>query len=229
MATFGISAVLLPVLFIANVVLVICYQRYIRIGQGKNLLYIIRAIIVVLLAVMLVAPYVIINFKHQKSVYQLKKLVFTYGVGSKENCQQLLPDEMPEKCENYLFITQGQGIAQDYHPSLYLAFHTDEATLRGYEQKMKDSGAKQKDYSVSYDEYLNEWDLSEEDFQDQYTMNGVLAQYLNKKGFPQHVFYRLEPVHMTDFDKDTLVYYFEDYYYYGCMLDYDSGLAVFWT
>lgn len=226
--TFSISLVMIPVLLIANAVLVICYQRYIRIGQGKNLLYAMRAIIVILLAVMLVAPYVIINFDHQKSAYQWKKLAFTYGVGNKENCQQLLPDKMPDECENYLFITQGQAIAQDYRPSLYLAFHTDEATLREYEQKMKDNGAKQKNYSVSYDDYLAEWNLTEEDFKDEYTMYSVQVQYMKRKGFPQHAFDRLEPVHMTDFDNDTLVYYFEDYYY-GCMIDYDSGLAFFWT
>ncbi len=219
----------MPFLIIANTILVMCYQRCIRMRQGKKLLYVMRAITVILLAVVLVAPYVIINFKHQKSAYQWKKLAFTYGVGNRENCQKLLPDKMPDECENYLFITQGQGIAQDYHPSLYLAFHTDEETLRSYEQKMKENGGKQKDYSVSYEEYIAEWELTEKDLQNEEKMSGVMARYLNNKEFPMHAFARLEPVHMTDFDENTVVYYFTDYYYYGCMLDYESGLAVFWT
>ena len=40
---------------------------------------------------------------------------------------------MPEKCDDYLFITKGSVPAQDYHADAYLIFHTDRNTLKNYE------------------------------------------------------------------------------------------------
>ena len=46
----------------------------------------------------------------------------------------MLPKHLPDVCNDYKFKTQLGGIGQDYHPSLYLMFYTDKATMEQYEK-----------------------------------------------------------------------------------------------
>ncbi|MDE6539624.1 MAG: hypothetical protein K2K66_05495, partial [Ruminococcus sp.] len=122
----------------------------------------------------------------------------------------ILPESLPKKCDNYMFITQGSFPAQDYHPSAYLAFHTDTGTLEKYEEhfsllndaELKITHMPDKEKYVAYDD---SWLKCPEEL-------------------PQHVFQRLEPEHIHNFEK-AIIY---THYSKGCMLDYNSGLAVFW-
>ena len=112
-------------------------------------------------------------------------------------------------------------IAQDYHPSAYLMFYTDSDTL------------------AEYEEFFNELPNCEKSYEtESRTLSvGEKGKYLNityilPKAFPSHAFTWLDDMHkdiILDM-RNTVVYSKTDTYYSrGCLLDYDSGLVVFWT
>ncbi|MDE6665878.1 MAG: hypothetical protein K2K14_06795 [Ruminococcus sp.] len=153
------------------------------------------------------------NFRNTKLIYPLKRFCYGYGVYATNFNNDILPLSLPKKCDDYMFITQGSFAAQDYHPSAYLAFHTDIETLNKYAEhfsslddaELKTTHMPDKEKYVAYDD---SWLKCPEEL-------------------PQHVFQRLEPEHIHDFEK-AIIYTVSAYYNKGCMLDYDSGLAVFW-
>lgn len=120
---------------------------------------------------------------------------------------------MPKKCDDYMFITQGSFPAQDYHPSAYLAFHTDSETLKKYENHF---------------DSLNNVELKVTHMPDkEKSMGGDDSWSKCPEELPRHVFGQLQPEHIHDFEK-AIIYTVPSYYGKGCMLDYNSGLAVFW-
>ncbi|WP_024856341.1 hypothetical protein [Ruminococcus albus] len=67
-------------------------------------------------------------------MYSIKRLDYAHGVYGKnaEYYKNLLPERLPDECEDYSFITRGCMIAQDYHASSCLSFRTDERTIDSY-------------------------------------------------------------------------------------------------
>lgn len=207
---FGLSLPLLPVL---AVLYVLCFL--LRKHKNRLLVWILRSIALLATAVYVMLPFSLFLFEQKKAMYPLKCFVYTHGVNSWELEHHLLPDELPEVCEDYLLITQPQGIAQDYYPSLYLAYHTDEQTLRAYEQRLDSELIGKRYENVPHDpeelEGLNEEDL--------WRMN--CPQEL-----PGHVYYRL---HITDNLDNAVIYVVNaNRYDKGCLLNFETGLVVFW-
>ncbi len=214
----GITMPLLTAVIILNLFLAYWYGRWVRTGKGRNSLRILRGIASVCsLAVFL--PYVIFsNFNQNRFFYSVKKFYYTHGVyTNSEYLEKILPGTLPGQCEDYLFIVQPGLAAQDYHASSYLAFHTDEQTLRNYAQKMEQMGiapeqSRQSD-APEFDHMLTEKEK---------------ALYLRPENLPAHVWQRLLPEHY-DALEHAVLYIIHDYYDKGCLLNYDSGLAIFWT
>lgn len=130
MYTSRIANILIEVGFWVNIVLVLFYKIYKKYGRFRKTVILLRTTAIIIFVSGLLAPVVLMNFKHTKSMYPLKRFCYNYGVYRIEN---FLPDSMPEKCDDYLFITKGSVPAQDYHADAYLIFHTDRNTLKNYE------------------------------------------------------------------------------------------------
>ncbi len=209
MYTSGITSVLFEIGLPVNIVLVLFYKLNKEFGHLGIPVIILRTIAIIIFLSGILAPLTLMNFKHTKLMYPLKRFCYAYGVYTNFN-NDILPESMPKKCDDYLFFTQGSFPAQDYHPSAYLAFHTDTETLKKYEEHFN---------SVENVERHT----AEEQFPKEY--DEALPKYPEE--LPRHVFDRLEPEHIHNFEK-AIIYKVPSYYGKGCMLDYESGLAVFW-
>ncbi len=177
-------------------------KLYERKGVGRKILRIFRILVLIGTVIYFIPTVLLTGFSNTEKLYPVKRYLYTQGVYGGGFYDEFLPEQLPEHCMDYKFITQGSMIAQDYHASSYLIFHTDEQTLRSYEQKM---------------EALDVTKLENEQHSE--------GKY---KFPPPYVTSQLLPVHRTDFS-DSVIYHVNDYYDKGCILDYDSGLVIFWT
>ena len=135
---------------------------------------------------------------------------------------------MPSNYRDFKFKTQGKAPARHYYASAYLAFHTDNETLKKYEDLFKGRA----DFSA--------YSILAEKF------DGIdFNTYAYPQEFPAFDF--LDKVHKEDLlkiDADSeeqstqrnLIVYSDSPYQSnnrydskGCLIDYDSGLVVFWT
>lgn len=210
--TITLSITLFFIGFIVNFALALIYEKYMLYGRFRKAVIVLRSVAVTVLALAVLAPVMLMKFDRNKIVYPVKRFCYSYGnYGVIDN--NILPSFLPKKCDDYMFITQGSFPAQDYHPSAYLVFHTDSGTLNKYE---------------NYFDSLNNAELKvthmpdKEDYMDNDDLRLKCPEEL-----PMHVFQRLKPEHIHDFEK-AIIYKIPAYYGKGCMLDYDSGLAVFW-
>lgn len=210
--TSRITSVLFDIGLPVNIVLVLFYRIYKKYGRFRKTVILLRTTAIIIFVLGLLAPVVLLNFKHTKSMYPIKRFCYSYGnYGVIDN--NILPSFLPKKCDDYMFITQGSFPAQDYHPSAYLAFHTDSETLKKYENHF---------------DSLNNAELKVTHMPDkEKSMGGDDSWSKCPEELSRHVFWTLQPEHIHDF-KNAIIYTVPSYYGKGCMLDYDSGLAVFW-
>lgn len=212
MYTSGIANILIEVGFWVNIVLVLFYKIYKKYGRFRKTVILLRTTAIIIFVSGLLAPVMLMKFDKNKIVYPVKRFCYSYGnYGVIDN--NILPSFLPKKCDDYMFITQGSFPAQDYHPSAYLAFHTDSGTLKKYENHFDSlNNAELKvTHMPDKEDYMNNDDL----------------RLKCPEELPMHVFQRLKTEHIHDFEK-AIIYTVPAYYGKGCMLDYNSGLAVFW-
>lgn len=210
--TFVLSRMFFIMGIAVNLVLALFYGIYKNHNRCRTAVIVFRTISITILVLTVLAPVILVNFKKTKILYSVKRFCYSYGVHGITN-NTVLPSSLPEKCDDYMFITKGSFPAQDYHASAYLVFHTDSETLKEYENhfdslynaELKTAHMPDKEKYISYDDL---WLKCPEEL-------------------PQDVFGRLEPEHIHDF-KNSIIYTVPTYYSKGCMLDYKSGLAVFW-
>ena len=134
MYTSAISGYLFFIAFTAALLLGGIYSIVSKLQKGKIVLYIARVITILCIAAFYTPMILLVTFSHTKSLYEIKRLDYAYGVfgSNADYYKQLLPEKLTSVCEDYSFRTQGSMIAQDYHPSSYLMFHTDAATMDLY-------------------------------------------------------------------------------------------------
>ncbi|MCR5807440.1 MAG: hypothetical protein K6G68_10480 [Oscillospiraceae bacterium] len=130
----GISDTLFMIMAGCCLSLGVVYKIVRKIGKGKRILTVARCI--AFLSIMLYyAPVVLLmGFKQTRPVYELKRWVYLNSNFSapEEFYGKFLPEKLPSECRDYFFSTQGSVIAQDYHPSSVLMFHTDKAAIDSY-------------------------------------------------------------------------------------------------
>ncbi len=218
---FGISIQLVGVLIAVNLVLFICYRFFKSNPKGKLLVSCLRTLAILCTIIFLAVPSINMFFNEVKWMYPVKKYVYANGVSSRERCEQILPKLLPSDCEDYVMITQGSMVAQDYHPSLYLMFHTDEETMRKYELHMESLAETKRHESTPPDPYDPEYIY--------YTDPDPFYDSVRcPKEFPMHVYSRVRRAGFTDSLDYAVIYEIPDYYNKGCMLNYETGLVVFW-
>ncbi|MDE7364654.1 MAG: hypothetical protein K2N27_07210, partial [Ruminococcus sp.] len=178
---------------------------------------ILRISIIIVIVLTFLVPYIVVrpDLNYSKQMYQVKKFICCYGIHSGDMLEYF-PEKLPEVCEDYKFITQGGGsIAQDYHPSAYLIFHTDTSTIHELEE---------------YYKQLDGAELVEINIEAIYSHIDKQKNVIDvPKAFSGHVFAWLDDVHIDDFF-DAVFYKVPSYYDRGCIFDYSSGLVVYyWT
>lgn len=132
MSVGHISSIFYKIGFPVNIALGLIHKIYKKNGRFRKPVIVLRTVAIINFILVFIAPVILLNFKNTKLMYPVKRFCYSYGVyGIADN--DILPSDLPEKCENYMFITQGDTLAQDYHPSAYLVFHTDSETLKEYE------------------------------------------------------------------------------------------------
>lgn len=210
--TITLSLTLFFIGFIVNFILALIYEKYMLYGRFRKAVIVLRSVAVTILLLAVLAPIMLMKFDRNKIVYPVKRFCYSYGNYGVIN-NNILPSFLPKKCDDYMFITQGSFPAQDYHPSAYLAFHTDSETLKKYENHF---------------DSLNNAELKVTHMPDKENyMDNDDSWSKCPEELPRHVFGRLQPEHIHDFEK-AIIYTVPSYYGKGCMLDYNSGLAVFW-
>lgn len=206
----GITFKLFAIGFWINFALALVYRKD---GRFRKSVIILRVVAMTILVLIILVPVTLLNFKNTKFMYSIKCFCYGYGVYSDHFNNDILPSFLPKKCDDYMFVTQGCMIAQDYHASAYLAFHTDSETLKKYENHF---------------DSLNDAELQVTHMPDkEKSMGGDDSWSKCPEELPRHVFQQLQSEHIHDFEK-AIIYTVPSYYGKGCMLDYDSGLAVFW-
>ena len=149
------------------------------------------------------------GFRRTRALYGAKKALYVHGVNDYDLEAKLLPAELPEYCVDYSLTTKGTAVAQDYHADLYLVFRTDRETLAKYDAKMETlPGAEKMKSGLTEDSRSSVPDCP--------------------ASLPVHVFHALDPSLKKGLDNAIIYIIHDKAYEKGCMLDYDSGLAVFW-
>lgn len=218
-AVFEIEIFLAPACIVSNAILALLHGLYTKKKIPKLPVIIFRVIAVISLILVIAAPYILFSFEYSKPMYPVKKYLYRSS-----QSYEYLPAALPEKCEDYRFITQGQAIAQDYHASSYLAFYTDKATLSEYEEYFSALGYAlyDKPYIVGedMDEYID--DLKAKGYDDQKIEYSIAADIYGIQG---HVWQRIGKSYFGGI-KDPKVY---TSHYKGVVLDYETGLVIIWT
>ena len=205
------------VLLVLFILIPVFYRKNRKNGKFRLPMWLTRISFVLISLLYVFLPYIGSNFEHDEYFYIPKKLIYTYGVYSpNSSIDEMLPKHLPDECNDYKFKTQLGSIAQDYHPSVYLMFYTDKATMEQYEK--------------NFDALSNVTEVSAEcEKREFYSLDNTTFYY--PKNFPNHAFSWLDDVHRKRFVDmpNAKLYIAGTYYTKGCLLDYDSGLVVYWT
>lgn len=217
MYTAGIMLKLgFPAMVICLGVVPLCFNLYAKTRKFKWLLHTARTAGIALLAGIVLAPVVCIHFERVPLLYPVKRLVFTQGVSSRPIGNVILPYWLPAQYTDYYFYTEPSLVAQDYTPVAYLFLHTDEATLRTYEEKLRGSAHLERKENCAYTPEKLEQNES------------LLYQNL-----PRFVYYKLTDIAgITDDLSHAIVYQSDNGYTWyvgsGTLINYETGLLVVW-
>ena len=209
----GISGKLFLIAAAANLLLGKVHQIYIEKDKLQSLLLPLRVIAVASVILFYLPCLILTGSTANKMLYPVKRYLYTEGVSAYGS---VLPKTLPKQCDGYFFFTQVQAVAQDYHPSSYLAFYTDTATMQMYADSF--GGTKTETQSL---EEFNEADR-------EIIISHSPADYPNcPVEIPGHVISMIKP---TEDLHGAVIYTRQDTYYHrGLILDYDSGYVIFWT
>ncbi|MDE6088620.1 MAG: hypothetical protein K2G25_09570 [Oscillospiraceae bacterium] len=210
MMTNAITFPLVPIIIILNLVLGYIYQRVRQADRGWKPFRILQILTILVTAIFFMIPLSLFWFQDSQIMYPYKKYIYAKGVyGDPEHCDWMLPEKLPEVCEDYRIITQGSFVAQDYHAGIYLTFRTDRATIQAYQGRIESLNKGEK--------FENVPDPDEDGNTD--------SEFENH--FPDY------ECRILDVEQDlrhSIVYILHSSYYYsqGCLLDYETGTVIFW-
>lgn len=216
-ATGGITAPMICIDILLNIFLAFFHIKWRKKRKYRKTVIALRISAIAAIIFTYSTPFIATNsyLKYVKPMYHVKKFIYCHGVYT-GGMGEYLPSKLPKVCEDYKFVTEVGMIAQDYHPSAYLIFRTDTATMHKLEEDYKQvDGAKLVEINIDGEEYKREYG-------DNYMENSPI--YI----FPAHVYGQLDDEHIDDFF-DAVIYKVPSYYGKGCVFDYDSGLVVYWT
>lgn len=174
-------------------------------GRGRVLLTVLRPLVIAAAAGMLLSPAVLLGWNHTQWMYQAKRFVYANGVRDDDYCAAVLPKHLPSQCTDYKYVTQGQIIAQDYRPSMFLCFRTDTETMRQYAEQFRANGMEQAELTFYGEDADGNPNLAPREISP----------------------YALSYFDVTDDLREAEVYF--DDRKRGAALNYETGLVLFWT
>lgn len=217
MLTSAISGTLLLVAVGSALLLGIVYKVVRTWQKGRWVLLVARILAIGACIVFYLPMVVLLNFSESKLLYPLKRLDYTRGVygDNAPYYERLLPEKLPEQCEDYMFITQGSMVAQDYHPSSYLMFHTDTTTLGAYAAHYEELGCTRLENEPAYEsEY--EYEDAPENTPEQKKIDWFCGQMRLRNYFQDNL-------------DHAVLYWLNDRYPKGMLLNYETGLVAILT
>ncbi len=217
---------------IANVVLCEYYRKSKINFYYKKHVNICRVIAVTLTLIIFGSPTMILFFNRTKPFYHLKQAVYSCGLSNiSELRTREFPDFLPKECEDYYFIIKPHAPfpeAPDTFASL--SFYTDEETIEKYEREFAGKGYEKANSDKTFEDIMieNEITLSEITEMDS---RWLTKTYIKEKGVPYYIVNFTEEEKILDLSHDVIVYKFRNRpgFTSGCLLDYDSGIVIFWA
>lgn len=133
--TLGISSYCFLGTIVFMIATGVVYKKGHIIKHGRKILHYLRIALLLCVAGLYLPTIVLDNFSGTKSMYYIKKLDYIHGVyGLKgedvEFYKKLLPEKLPEECEDYSYITGGR--LYSHHALSCLIFRTDDETIDSY-------------------------------------------------------------------------------------------------
>lgn len=206
---YGYYYLTLPISFISITLTGILYINFslLKIKKGKLILNIFRTISIISIIIFYVPMIVLISFRRTDIMYTFKRHAYTVGVygNNAKYYQQLLPQKLPEKCDEYYFCTQFGFQGPDGHASSYLKFYTDENTIETYSK-----------YYSSFDFEYKKIDLDEKGFTEDFNN---FCNYL-------------EIEYPGNFDPDNVELFWKEFGeidHEAILLDHETGLVAIMT
>ena len=233
--SFNLIAFTLIVPFIiANAFLIDYYNKYKINFYYKKHVNICRVIAVTLTLIIFGSPLMVIFFNRTKPFYHLKQAVYSCGYRSViEQRTKEFPDFLPLECEDYYFrIKAPAPFPEATDTYACVSFYTDEQTIKKYEQEFAEKGYETVNDDKTFEDIMLEKgvDISElTDYCDD--MEWVVDTYLREKGTPYYVSFSVNDEKKQDLTHDVIVYNFRSKLGFtsGCLLDYESGIVIFWA
>ncbi len=186
--TLGLMLFLFIPFIILNVLLASFYKKYKSSGSHRAEVISLRCVIIAIIAVLSVSPFIIRNFENNRSMYTIKRLVYTYGSSLRG---QDLPSKIPAEVEDYDFYTPIAIHGPDSAPHSCLSFVCDKETAEDYLNDYVDKvGAKKHEHSskrfskITFKEYLGGYD--ERAPEDKHSLLNSASLYLDVPSFPDY-------------------------------------------
>lgn len=217
---------------IANVILREYYKKSKILFYYKKHVNICRIIAIALTVIICGSPIMMVGFNRTKPFYHLKQAVYSCGLSNVfELRTREFPDFLPRKCEDYYFIIKPHAPFPEA-PNTFasVSFYTDEETIEKYEREFAGKGYEKANSDKTFEDIMieNEINLSEISEMDS---RWLTKTYIKEKGVPQYIVNFTEEEKILDLSHDVIVYKFinRPNFKSGCLLDYDSGIVIFWA
>ena len=233
--SFNLIAFTLIVPFIiANAFLIDYYKKYKINFYYKKHVNICRVIAVTLTLIIFGSPLMVIFFNRTKPFYHLKQAVYSCGYRSViEQRTKEFPDFLPLECEDYYFrIKAPAPFPEATDTYACVSFYTDEETIEKYEREFAGKGYEKANSDKTFEDIMLEKGVDISELTDYFDdMEWVVDTYLREKGTPYYVSFSVNDEKKQDLTHDVIVYNFRSKLGFtsGCLLDYESGIVIFWA
>ncbi len=217
--------------FLANVILREYYRKYKQNFYYKKHVIICRVIAIILTVIICGSPIIMVFFNRTKPFYHLKQAVYSCGVRSMyDRYTRAFPDFLPRECEDYYFKVMPSVPAPEHRAFAYLSFYTDEETMEKYEREFAEKGYETVNSDKSFEDIMTEKKINLSEISEM-DSRWVTEAYISGKGVPYYIVNFTEDEKLINLSHDVIVYDFRSRLGFtsGCLLDYDSGLVIFWA
>lgn len=217
--------------FLANVILCEYYKKYKRNYYYKKHVIICRVIAITLTVIICGSPIMMIFFNRTKPFYHLKQAVYSCGVRNMyEHHTEAFPDFLPSECDDYYFKVMPPFPAPEHRSFAKLSFYTDKETIEKYEREFAEKGYETVNDDKTFEDIMLEKKINLSETTEEDT-RWITEAYIREKGVPYYIVPFTEEEKLLDLSHDVIVYNFRSKLGFtsGCLLDYNSGIVIFWA
>lgn len=181
--------------------LLLLYRKSHREKSAATALWAVRTVGLSFLLLAFAVPLISMNFKREKSMYEVKRLIYIAGVESE--AQEILPECLPTESKDYYFLTEGKSERRENLPFTCLVLRTDFENLKKVAEKV----------SVNNNNFFTS---------DRGIYHTEIIGERVPKNLPIYVFDQIRnKAKIKDDLKNAVLYR-------GVLINYDTGLLVIW-